>query len=734
MKVKMKLVFGILVTGIVYHSMAFGIKLSGLKIGENTQIVTPHYYRVDESLCSHLVEAEASTYPTNIRAEAYPLTTDSIDLTLGTCDGIPDSFLAFTDSTIYPNKWYATFCRVGLSETDSFLIKWLNYYHISPAHLNDSLVQRAFTVNLKIWEHDEINNRPGSVLWSYDNSPGIDGDGDYQTIPVNINLPGMFWLGYRNPGSGDDFQTPCFTDDPIIGHYTKADSANPPLNWDFENDACHLAKYQLYMRLCFAIEYPNLSSYNPPGWEYPIIPSTTNPPPTVLPRNLYAGLTYINDFNCVNISTFDAIQSFYNYLFLDGQSIAKTEITGLNSGVSVTGQTPAITIPGGRHTLLSVIDYTNIVPHYALSETLLSWGKQYVWVPENKAKNDYTIVNPPDFMTPYSGPHYNVTSYAITPPPESKWALVTVKKFNDSDTTNIDLRLYDDMPEITNCVDGLTNVIANSCLDYKYTDFIAIRNNGGNTYYPGIYRTTGSDSCYFIWNVADNDKPLKNGNWTDKTNAWNIDTRSIAYIQNISLNKDETFECSLKVALGNIDVGIAIFDSINSNYIGRSEASVIADANGIGGHEHITFKAPRTDIYGVAIWFNNLNKKATGTILIKGATGGSEPFGIEESEKLEVRSKKLEAYPNPFHRTTVIRYSCPCPCKVSLKIYNVTGRLVKTLVDEEKNPGYYTVSWDANPSAKGFTSGVYFAKLKVRQTNDGQAGNYMATKKIILLK
>ncbi|PIU28954.1 MAG: hypothetical protein COT09_03420 [Candidatus Hydromicrobium americanum] len=59
---------------------------------------------------------------------------------------------------------------------------------------------------------------------------------------------------------------------------------------------------------------------------------------------------------------------------------------------------------------------------------------------------------------------------------------------------------------------------------------------------------------------------------------------------------------------------------------------------------------------------------------------------------------------------------------VSLSIYDAAGRLVKQLVNEKRGAGYYTTNWNA----KGFSSGIYFAKIK--------AGDWTATEKLILIR
>ncbi|HEX7357423.1 MAG TPA: T9SS type A sorting domain-containing protein [Ignavibacteriaceae bacterium] len=79
-------------------------------------------------------------------------------------------------------------------------------------------------------------------------------------------------------------------------------------------------------------------------------------------------------------------------------------------------------------------------------------------------------------------------------------------------------------------------------------------------------------------------------------------------------------------------------------------------------------------------------------------------------------------YPNPFNPTTKISYLLSESGNVTLKIYDVLGNEVATLVDEEKPAGEYQVEFDAS----GFSSGVYYYRL--------QTESYIETKKMILLK
>jgi hypothetical protein len=79
-------------------------------------------------------------------------------------------------------------------------------------------------------------------------------------------------------------------------------------------------------------------------------------------------------------------------------------------------------------------------------------------------------------------------------------------------------------------------------------------------------------------------------------------------------------------------------------------------------------------------------------------------------------------YPNPFNPSTVIGYQLPMSGSVTLKVYDVIGREVATLVNEQKDAGYYKATFNA---AK-FSSGVYFYRMS--------AGSYTSVKKLLVMK
>jgi hypothetical protein len=79
-------------------------------------------------------------------------------------------------------------------------------------------------------------------------------------------------------------------------------------------------------------------------------------------------------------------------------------------------------------------------------------------------------------------------------------------------------------------------------------------------------------------------------------------------------------------------------------------------------------------------------------------------------------------YPNPFNPSTVINYQLPVNSLVTLKVYDAIGREVITLVNEVKEAGYYSVTFEASR----FSSGIYFARL--------QSSEKVQIKKMLLIK
>jgi hypothetical protein len=96
--------------------------------------------------------------------------------------------------------------------------------------------------------------------------------------------------------------------------------------------------------------------------------------------------------------------------------------------------------------------------------------------------------------------------------------------------------------------------------------------------------------------------------------------------------------------------------------------------------------------------------------------------GVDGDANIAVKFSLSQNYPNPFNPVTNLQFSIANSQLTVLKVYDVLGREVATLVNEQKLPGTYAVQFNANNLA----SGVYFYRL--------QAGQFSDTKKLLILR
>lgn len=107
----------------------------------------------------------------------------------------------------------------------------------------------------------------------------------------------------------------------------------------------------------------------------------------------------------------------------------------------------------------------------------------------------------------------------------------------------------------------------------------------------------------------------------------------------------------------------------------------------------------------------------------------------EENESIPVAFLLSQNYPNPFNPSTLISYQLPVTSNVTLKVYDILGREVATLVNEEKPAGSYEVQFDSHSGkVQNLTSGIYFYQINAGDPSTSSGQGYSETKKMILIK
>jgi hypothetical protein len=142
----------------------------------------------------------------------------------------------------------------------------------------------------------------------------------------------------------------------------------------------------------------------------------------------------------------------------------------------------------------------------------------------------------------------------------------------------------------------------------------------------------------------------------------------------------------------------------------RDDASSTGQREGIMGYSAISNDNSYTDMfYWTYTWIGN-----------RWVTAVEQTSSVPSSYELS------QNYPNPFNPTTQIRYSLEKPGLVSLKVYDVLGREVTTLVNTYQEAGSYTVTFNTAETGQSLSSGVYFYRL--------ESGRFVANNRMLLLK
>jgi hypothetical protein len=192
------------------------------------------------------------------------------------------------------------------------------------------------------------------------------------------------------------------------------------------------------------------------------------------------------------------------------------------------------------------------------------------------------------------------------------------------------------------------------------------------------------------------------------------------------------------------DEGYCVQQTSDSGY-------VIIGITELFGTSNLNIYLIKTNAYGDTLWTRtyggtewdggrSVQQTSDGGYIIAGTTssygaGGADVYliktdadglvtGIEEEyfENVPDRFFIAQNFPNPFNSETQIEFALPKEAHVNLEVYDVTGRIAKTLVDRKMGAGYHSVKWPA----KDVPSGIYFYKIKTE--------NYTETKKIIVVK
>lgn len=202
--------------------------------------------------------------------------------------------------------------------------------------------------------------------------------------------------------------------------------------------------------------------------------------------------------------------------------------------------------------------------------------------------------------------------------------------------------------------------------------------------------------------------------------AWSYRTYRYPFLFVTSPTKDNTILAGDSITIGWTSSGVSSVDIDYSMDGGNSWSNIAANypANAgftrflvpVDGGSSLQFRVTQAGVVnrGMTYYGDTLMLKSN----VSSVQPATKPFTYSLSSN----------YPNPFNPTTIINYQLAASGHVTLKVFDILGRLVSTLVDDTKGPGEYSVQFDGIK----FASGVYFYQLR--------ANNFISTQKMMMVK
>jgi hypothetical protein len=258
-------------------------------------------------------------------------------------------------------------------------------------------------------------------------------------------------------------------------------------------------------------------------------------------------------------------------------------------------------------------------------------------------------------------------------------------------------------------------------ISYYSSSHVSIRLNLGVQYYgvrftkPADWPAAAIDSVKAVWESSAG-KTVKLCFWknytTDTVSTWPVDPPLQSDSKTIYVSSDTWNTNSWSVASLNWTTDKEFF-FIGVEQIGTSSQLC---SDGMNQPENRSYRR-----YSGQSWTREYGMMANYCIAVY-ASKVAVTSAYEEAVAVPTQARLLQNYPNPFNPSTTIAFEVPSTSLVSLRVFDLAGRNVATLVASQLGPGRYRVTWDA----ASVSSGVYFCRM--------QAGQFVMTRKLILLK
>lgn len=475
---------------------------------------------------------------------------------------------------------------------------------------------------------------------------------------------------------------------------------------------------------------PDLAMVTLPGSYAPLIPRNNIniypgnpvPAPAILDGDMINTVFYWHMANLGSAGT----PLFNNAVNLDGVSLIDSEwpygSLPADSTLIYTGFTQPVNIPGGRHTTGMMLDSQNSISE--IYENNNHFAEQWVWNPfQLEPETSITRVNPP---APYGGWDqvangmilYNNVDGLRTQTFENGpgardgyWGAVALLPHTDAD---LDLHLHS---PTTGPDNGFEISLVPSGSAGSSSEFILIDFDGpqawGQSWDAGALRYLG-DSDYTLQSTR---SQFINHDGLELPSAFG--SYEISPDQVISLTEFSTENYSGEVSFvldilhqgGDANFGVKVFArNAETGFYSKAHYFAVNETGGPGADKTLELTLPGGSFFGLVVYkldHNDFDKNLQFDVRFRSTALSSTP----EEQDLPSVSKIEGIYPNPFNPQTTIRLAMKQSGSASVKVYDVQGRLVRTLVEGELSAGRHDLSWTGVDNAgRSVPSGVYFVR------------------------
>jgi hypothetical protein len=472
---------------------------------------------------------------------------------------------------------------------------------------------------------------------------------------------------------------------------------------------------------------PDLRVVYEPGWDSPLVPRPTpdgTDPLVARPDTLHGvhdGATYIN---CAIMNDSPTVANAPRWdIDLDGELWLRLSNAYRPAySVSLFNSTLAQNVRGGRHTMDVECDPEQTMEE--ISENNNIYGEQWVWGPEPMAVGaSSTRLSPPNAyggwskVTTSAGVYYNCDGMRI--PATHNWHAMAVAPINETD--RIALRMHRPVSGVSG---GFGPNVAYSNWAAGNSDFVLVNFNQTPPMEMDIGVLDFDDGGnYQAHSVA--------ASWldADPTGTYGpyvLGAGAILSLHELSFTTAGPQAILLESTSGTVDWGMTLYGE-DVTYAAKSAALPGGSSwlAGEGADELMIVDIPAPGSLCLAVWkVGSTDLDVAGTYQLT-VQSGATPVGDDGG--LPRLTRLAAAQPNPFNPSTTLSFDLARPEMVILEVYDLQGRLVRSLLHESRTAGTHSVRWNGlDNGGRQVASNVYLARF--------QAGAINESRKLVLLK